>query len=164
MSCSSSLLSAFKCPFPGCSRAFAVRSNAKRHLKTHGAEAEAVLERERRPAYVVDFDEPFVSAGDSSRFNLAIVAPSELRWLPPSLAGRTNASRLSTAVLPEEQVDSGSEDDDNDDRSILLSIPLPGVIPTLTLREGDPGYEERNSYADAGRYPYHPAQVQRLFS
>lgn len=50
---------AYRCPVESCSRSFAVRSNAKRHLRTHGINpAETTSEALE---YAVEYETPMVS-------------------------------------------------------------------------------------------------------
>ncbi|KAI0077361.1 hypothetical protein K474DRAFT_1556726, partial [Panus rudis PR-1116 ss-1] len=73
----------FKCPVPSCTKSFAVRSNAKRHLRTHGIFPNA--EHSNPPAqFTVGFDEPIVS--DPPQVGKL---PTKLRWVPQSLSTRT---------------------------------------------------------------------------
>ncbi|EIW80486.1 hypothetical protein CONPUDRAFT_137672 [Coniophora puteana RWD-64-598 SS2] len=46
----------FECPMPTCDKRFAVRSNATRHLRTHG-----ILTSARNRGFAVSFDKPIVS-------------------------------------------------------------------------------------------------------
>ncbi|EIW78626.1 hypothetical protein CONPUDRAFT_138810 [Coniophora puteana RWD-64-598 SS2] len=57
---SSSRLLAFQCKVPGCDKRFAVRSNAKRHLRTHGLSPD-FDSGPREPRFVVGFEDPVVS-------------------------------------------------------------------------------------------------------
>ena len=88
---------AFKCPIPTCTKSFAVRSNAKRHLRTHGIFPSS--DPSGGPPgsgtgaggspFTVGFETPLVSeVHEAGRL------PPKLRWVPPSLAGRTNAELL----------------------------------------------------------------------
>jgi len=53
---------AYPCPFPGCNRNFGVRSNAKRHLRTHGV---IPPQNSGTQPYVVDFSTPLVLEQDA---------------------------------------------------------------------------------------------------
>ncbi|TFK38043.1 hypothetical protein BDQ12DRAFT_606755 [Crucibulum laeve] len=136
----------FPCGFPGCQRTFGVRSNAKRHLRTHG-----VIPQPSIPAgdtsYVVGFSTPVVMPPvdcssrddpDQPRHQTGRAPVFKLRWMPPSLTSRTNAGSLKSI-----SDDGGSESDDEDDganqvlttsgprrASSVLTMPLPAVIPT----------------------------------
>jgi hypothetical protein len=52
---------AYPCPYPGCNRSFGVRSNAKRHLRTHGV---IPPQSTGTQPYVVDFSTPMVLEQD----------------------------------------------------------------------------------------------------
>lgn len=52
---------AYPCPYPGCNRTFGVRSNAKRHLRTHGV---IPPQNTGTQPYVVDFSTPMVLEQD----------------------------------------------------------------------------------------------------
>lgn len=114
-----------------------------------------------KPSFVVDFDDPVVSPEYAPQHSLT-ATPMQVRWMPPSLADCTNANLLRCASEEGDTDAEGSEVDELEEEEIFsLSIPLKPVVPTLTLDEGDEGYEERNSYVDAaGLYPYHPSQVR----
>lgn len=61
---------------PGCDKSFAVRSNAKRHLRTHGINPSSP-EVLARPRFTVGFEEPMVTqVHDAGR------QPSRYRWIP----------------------------------------------------------------------------------
>ena len=126
---------AYPCGFPGCTRTFGVRSNAKRHLRTHGVIPAPASPSE--PAYVVGFSPPVIMPAHSQDLSMSnsvgddgtgihdsqglgvdgasldnsmagfgeTTGPShprhlgrgsqfKLRWMPPSLMSRTNASSL----------------------------------------------------------------------
>ncbi|KAI0642802.1 hypothetical protein C8Q79DRAFT_896184, partial [Trametes meyenii] len=74
----------FKCPIPTCTKSFAVRSNAKRHLRTHGIFPSADHASTSPSQFTVGFDTPLVS-----EVHEAGKLPSKLRWVPPSLATRS---------------------------------------------------------------------------
>ncbi|KAF4618809.1 hypothetical protein D9613_010122 [Agrocybe pediades] len=68
LTASSKMNTAFVCTFPGCTRRFNVRSNAKRHLRTHGVSAADIAQYDPAPPpspkevpYIVDFTEPTVA-------------------------------------------------------------------------------------------------------
>jgi hypothetical protein len=79
----SSLVPAFHCSYPKCAMSFTVRSNATRHLRTHGFVPDR---REESPApYTVGFCAPLVCLGG----NPLEKAPVTLRWVslnPPEMA------------------------------------------------------------------------------
>lgn len=51
---------AYPCGFPGCERTFGVRSNAKRHLRTHGVAPTPMAAPTSHVQYVVGFETPVV--------------------------------------------------------------------------------------------------------
>ncbi|KAF8889584.1 hypothetical protein BD779DRAFT_1519959 [Infundibulicybe gibba] len=143
-------LKPYPCGFPGCRRSFAVRSNAKRHLRTHGVLPLPTLDD---PApYVVGFSAPTVMPPPSAQ--VPSKAPFRLRWMPPSLIHRSNADSLKSVSDPEY-----SDDEGEPEEASTLSPPLHPVTPSIRADDGDDEYEERNSYAEAGSHPYHPSQV-----
>ncbi|KAF9528438.1 hypothetical protein CPB83DRAFT_766940, partial [Crepidotus variabilis] len=71
----------FACGFPGCARTFGVRSNAKRHLRTHGVIPQSST---GSPPYVVDFSTPVVLQNENSGRGRQF----KLRWMPPSSTTR----------------------------------------------------------------------------
>ncbi|EIN08559.1 hypothetical protein PUNSTDRAFT_45031 [Punctularia strigosozonata HHB-11173 SS5] len=106
-------LKPYKCPVPGCGRDFGVRSNAKRHLRTHGIHPPSSssssgsrggggphLQRVRGGGgYAVGFEDPvvhdntFLITGGGGRGGGGI-GTRRLRWVPQSLRGRTNERAL----------------------------------------------------------------------
>ncbi|OAX41628.1 hypothetical protein K503DRAFT_685048 [Rhizopogon vinicolor AM-OR11-026] len=75
----------FKCPVSSCDKRFAVRSNAKRHLKTHGINPSLIEGPSQGSNFTVGFEEPLVNhhVHDVGR------PPTRLRWIPHSPATRT---------------------------------------------------------------------------
>ncbi|GAW08919.1 c2h2 conidiation transcription factor [Lentinula edodes] len=104
----------FSCAYPGCERTFTVRSNAKRHLRTHGIHPDDAV------AASMDHDHELNS-----------VVP-QLKWMPPM----TQTGKM--PVVPSE-------------RGIPMQEPYV-----------EEQVEERNSYEEAGIYPYHASQYRRL--
>lgn len=129
----------YKCPIPNCTKSFAVRSNAKRHLRTHGIFPSS--EHPTAPSqFTVGFDAPIIS-----EVHEVGKLPSKLRWVPQSLATRTNVEFLRDA-----QSDS---DEEYPPSCPVLSVPLPAVVPSEPKWNGD-DFEDRNSYEDMGASPY----------
>ncbi|KAF9010217.1 hypothetical protein BDQ17DRAFT_1235212 [Cyathus striatus] len=180
------------CEYPGCQRRFGVRSNAKRHLRTHGVIPQSANAPGQTP-YNVGFSPPVVNMPSASGYELAPANNYKIRWMPPSLTTRTNASGL-RQVSEQEAISDDSNDDDDVPGSSqsglrggsrrvdsLLSIPLQPAIPSpcrapepcacsrclsgisshYSPEPDDASFEERNSFAPAGSYPYHPSQVRR---
>lgn len=99
-------IKAYPCVFPGCERTFAVRSNAKRHLKIHGPEAEKFL-RTEKPTYLVNFED--VQVSDEPLLELP---SSPVTWAPPaSLEQCKNFRRL---ISVREDLGFSDEDGSND--------------------------------------------------
>lgn len=132
-------LSAYKCPIATCTKSFAVRSNAKRHLRTHG-----IFPSSEHPAspsqFTVGFDAPIIQ-----EVHEVGKLPSKLRWVPQSLATRTNVEFLRDA-----QSDS---DEEYPPSCPVLSVPLPAVVPS-SPKWNEVDFEDRNSYEDMGTSPY----------
>lgn len=107
----------YPCTFPGCTRSFAVRSNAKRHLRTHGiipppAVPSSSLASPSAKPYAVGFSPPTIVQGpEYVESHQMARAPVTLKWMPPSLSTRTNAARLRSFSDVEE---SDVEEDDDD--------------------------------------------------
>ncbi|KAK2461210.1 hypothetical protein APHAL10511_006737 [Amanita phalloides] len=206
----------YPCTYPGCTRKFAVRSNAKRHLRTHGiipAPASSSPGASSTASYVVGFNPPTIVPPPEGEIHQTRRAPVTLKWMPPSLHNVSNAVRLKS-ISDVEESDVDDDDDEYDDlltpltsstkedeggpyniagrdpyRSgrLALSIPLRPVVPTspslplpisrcvplnLTIPPCVNGggansecyarYEERNSFREAGSFPYHPSQFRVL--
>lgn len=68
---------AFKCIYDGCAKTFAVRSNARRHLKTHGITPAACASPSLTSIFNIGFEEPVVNdvQHDMGR------PPSRLKWI-----------------------------------------------------------------------------------
>lgn len=133
---------AFPCGYPGCQRSFTVRSNAKRHLRTHGVE----LPPSAEPSvpYVVGFSTPTVLPSSStSAEQLSDKAPYKVRWMPPSLTTRTNAGTLSS--LSDAESDSGDED-----WRSALPIPIPRVF---FPHAHDPHFFQESSHRGSNHMP-----------
>ncbi|KAI0631248.1 hypothetical protein C8Q77DRAFT_1062041 [Trametes polyzona] len=143
----------FKCPIPTCTKSFAVRSNAKRHLRTHGIYPSAEHASTAPSQFTVGFDTPLVS-----EVHEAGKLPTKLRWVPPSLASRSNIDYLRDAA-------SDSEDEYFQPSCPLLPLPLPPVTPSEPSagpwggETDDRFVEERNSFAQADAAPYISSQV-----
>ncbi|KAJ3544744.1 hypothetical protein NM688_g5708 [Phlebia brevispora] len=136
----------YKCPIPTCTKSFAVRSNAKRHLRTHGIFPTS--DHNTAPTqFTVGFDAPIVS-----EVHEAGKLPPKLRWVPQSLASRTNVDFLRDAPSDSE--------DEYPPSCPVLSVPLPAVVPSSPKWEGGE-FEERNSYEDMGPSPYLNSQQWR---
>ena len=196
-------LAAFKCPLALCPKTFAVRSNARRHLRTHGITVppnalnkngqgrnqEEPFQVGVETPVVVDVQDP--AAGDFIGEGAGTGSggrPPKLRWVPPSLATRTNAPRLRSLSPTSDMADIDARDasfaggigDGNPNHTNFSSdapiftrrapglriapAPLPPAVPSADEGAADLNarFDERNSYAEAGTYPYHPDQVSRV--
>ncbi|OBZ67330.1 Zinc finger protein 18 [Grifola frondosa] len=140
----------YKCPIPTCTKSFAVRSNAKRHLRTHGIFPTSEHANASPSQFTVGFETPLVSeVHDVGKL------PSKLRWVPQSLSTRTNVDYLREAA-------SDSEDEYFHPSCPLLSVPLPPVTPSSPTWNPDDRYEERNSYEVMDAMPYISSQWRAL--
>ncbi|KAJ3485587.1 hypothetical protein NLI96_g4846 [Meripilus lineatus] len=138
----------YKCPIPTCTKSFAVRSNAKRHLRTHGIFPTS--DHANPPAqFTVGFDVPIVSEVQQTS-----KLPTKLRWVPQSLATRTNVDYL-------RETTSDSEDEFPPSCPVL-SVPLPAVVPSSPKCYPEDRYEDRNSYDQVGTSPYLSSQWRSL--
>lgn len=126
-----------------------MRSNAKRHLRTHGIYPSS--DQAATPAqFTVGFDAPIISdVQEVSKL------PAKLRWVPQSLASRTNVDFLRDAPSDSE--------DEYPPSCPVLSVPLPAVVPS-SPKWNDEDYEDRNSYEDLGPSPYLNAHQVRYAS
>ncbi|GLB42343.1 putative zinc finger, C2H2 type [Lyophyllum shimeji] len=157
-------LKPFPCGFAGCPRTFTVRSNAKRHLRTHGVDTSVSRGAETaEPPYVVGFSTPTVMDPPAPTAHEMNKLRYKLRWMPPSLASRTNAHELLSLSDDDSESEDGLDEAEGCSWRSAPSIRFPPVVPSLSAHdtEGNDHFEERNSYADAPSYPYHPSQVSR---
>ncbi|KAI1782976.1 hypothetical protein LXA43DRAFT_1048693 [Ganoderma leucocontextum] len=145
----------FKCPIPTCTKSFAVRSNAKRHLRTHGIFPTSDHPSTSPSQFTVGFDTPLVS-----EVHEAGKLPPKLRWVPPSLSTRSNVDFLRGPGAGDPTSD--SEDEFFQGSCPLLPLPLPPVTPSSPTWNPEDQYEERNSYAQTESAPYISSQVSRL--
>lgn len=117
-------LAAFACGYPGCARTFGVRSNAKRHMRTHGMHppfADAGASANGAPAYVVGFQPPVIlpsaphdydydapgpnpapnpSAGEGADADTTAPRPPrqfKVRWMPSVTSGSGAEAEVGTA-------------------------------------------------------------------
>lgn len=135
-----------------------MRSNAKRHLRTHGIFPSAEHGSGTSPSqFTVGFDTPLVS-----EVHEAGKLPSKLRWVPPSLATRSNIDYLRDAAAGGGGAASDSEDEYFQPSCPLLPLPLPPVAPSSPTWNAEDRYEERNSFAQADAAPYISSQVGPL--
>jgi hypothetical protein len=123
---------AYKCPVQDCDKAFAVRSNAKRHLKTHGVPPSSADSHGPQPAYNVGFEPPFVTHNYQSGG-----AIPELKWVQTGSAMR----------MANDGPDSPSGSDEVDG----------GPVPPSPLSAVYPPVDGQNQYD--GTHPYHSKPV-----
>lgn len=129
---------AYECPLPSCDKRFAVRSNAKRHLRTHGVDI--TPDFRKSAVYTVGFETPVVS-----EVHEANQLPNILRWMPQSL---TSLSMMSCS----RPFDSES---DGEDTYPLLPVPLLRSISPVSWSSQETSEEQVTS-------PYHPQNVSNL--
>jgi hypothetical protein len=156
--CQFDKLSAFPCLFPGCPRTFTVRSNATRHLRTHGTDASNQGSASTPSSYTVGFNTPTIAPSTLPSSDEVHNRPVKLRWTPNLTATNTDTPNM------------GSDDDDSDDdvhesefgdvdsRS-ASSIPFRPAIPSLA---SDPHglFEESNPYLNTSPYTHRHSQVR----
>ncbi|KAG9221900.1 hypothetical protein CCMSSC00406_0005725 [Pleurotus cornucopiae] len=156
----------FPCTVQGCNKRFAVRSNAKRHLRTHGIIPSPPTNDPEPTPYIVDFNDPVVLPPSYSPQSQSLKGPTKLHWVPPSLATRTNVKSLRTCSEVDSESDDGGEcfDRQNGVGSFAPALPMPlrTVVPTMPVGPHDEFFEERDSYLPAGSHPYHPTQFRGL--
>ncbi|KAG7095377.1 hypothetical protein E1B28_006134 [Marasmius oreades] len=150
----------FACEYPGCNRSFTVRSNARRHLRTHGVIPDPATPS--GPDYVVNFDTPVIPESQGHQFQ---TVPQKIKWMPPSLSPFNNVASLRSVS---ENEDSESDFDELEDDSVIqqgverLTMPLTSVSPFQAGEASGHYGEERDSYSEVGAYPYHPSQFRIL--
>ncbi|KAJ3543265.1 hypothetical protein NMY22_g3205 [Coprinellus aureogranulatus] len=133
----------YACGFPGCTRTFGVRSNAKRHLRTHGIipPPSNTSNNNGDAPYVVGFSPPVIAPAPAGSEGAGIASDGpfcvtdgtamadgeskprlgrtpffKLRWMPPSLTSRTNAAKLKVVdEVTGEVSDDETETEDGED-------------------------------------------------
>ncbi|KAH7907945.1 hypothetical protein BJ138DRAFT_1069585 [Hygrophoropsis aurantiaca] len=141
----------YKCSVPSCGKTFAVRSNAKRHLRTHGINPSTCDSSPPGSRFTVGFEEPVVTqVHDSGK------RPMTIKWIPQSLATRTRMDWL-TSSPPSAGIE---ESDETLTSYPILQTPLPAVVSSQS--DYGSGDEERDSRIEASEYPYHPSQYRGL--
>ncbi|KAJ8596188.1 hypothetical protein M405DRAFT_726757 [Rhizopogon salebrosus TDB-379] len=137
----------FKCPVPSCDKRFAVRSNAKRHLKTHGINPSLIEGPSPGSNFIVGFEEPLVNhhVHDIGR------SPTRLRWISHSLATRTQpvADWIGSP---------SSAGDESEGTYPILSSMLPAAA-SCSSSNPTPVYHYGNRDSGARSRHHHPSQV-----
>ncbi|EAU89664.2 hypothetical protein CC1G_02553 [Coprinopsis cinerea okayama7 len=152
----------YPCGFPGCTRTFGVRSNAKRHLRTHGVIPQPSNDVPAEAAYVVGFSPPVVSPSVDTNIQTDATADGnhqqprhqmsrapffKLRWMPPSLTSRTNAASLKSVS---ESGDISDDDDGEDDGAAGMLTLHP---PQDGMRFIGAGQRDGNEYPSSASSP-----------
>ncbi|KAF5371786.1 hypothetical protein D9758_003548 [Tetrapyrgos nigripes] len=138
-------LKPFGCGYPGCHRTFTVKSNAKRHLRTHGINPDLFSSR---PDWSIDFEDPqIVQEGGSGTTNLA--APSKIKWMPLSLSSRFNTTSPNPTTRHSMPALGGGDGDWESDceESEPLDEHHHYLEPTHTIRGGSVPVGDVQSYA-----------------
>jgi hypothetical protein len=134
-----------------CEKSFAVRSNAKRHLRTHG---------------IYSLPDPRVPGSVAQQFNVGfqipqvtnvpdvVPLPQRLRWIPQNLTTRGDVEWQKTSSPS----DSEQDDEGQFDASFPMSFPSHSASPHASSE--NEFYEDRNSYLDPGNHAYrvHPLE------
>ncbi|PPQ96128.1 hypothetical protein CVT26_004763 [Gymnopilus dilepis] len=153
----------YVCEFPGCNRTFGVRSNARRHLRTHGVNPPPVRSAVDEP-YVVGFSEPMIMPSHEVPIGLPVshaggaeemgtsgkrggrvrrpssrVAAFRVRWQTPKLK---KADDLATPGLPGDGV---AQPDDSTPRTNRLQATQESNVST-----GSPPLFSSTSATQAG--------------
>ena len=134
---------AYPCGFPGCTRFFTVRSNAKRHLRTHGViPTPASNPNPTDPPYIVGFCTPMIGApqpSSSSHHQLhSIEGGGEKDFPPPGgsgLPGDHNAANIHHHIQ-----DHQGQNDVQQQHEMMGS-----AVPTLKLRWMPPSLTTRTN-------------------
>jgi hypothetical protein len=131
-------MAAFKCPVDGCDKSFTVRSNAKRHLRTHGIIPDTEP-TDSKPLFSIGFHTPQVS-----HVHELSKAPQKLRWIPQSPEMRKNLNWLQSSS------DSDAEDD----------VPKESVLGSHSESRTPSQTSSRHISNLSSQYdPYQPSQV-----
>jgi hypothetical protein len=130
-----------------CDKRFAVRSNAKRHLKTHGINPSLIEGPSQGSNFTVGFEEPLVNhhVHDVGR------PPTRLRWIPHSPATRTQPV-VGCIGSP------SSAGDESEGTYPILSALLPAAEPSSSSNLASV-YHYGAKTSGAGSRHYHTGQV-----
>ncbi|KIM91639.1 hypothetical protein PILCRDRAFT_810920 [Piloderma croceum F 1598] len=115
----------YKCPLPGCDKAFAVRSNAKRHYKTHGFPPSAAESNEPQSTFTVGFNAPHITYNYEPRGDFP-----ELKWVQP---GQTTRMSRDEPDSP-----SGSDEADSGPGPSSPPYPQPGSFGSRSRYDAHP--------------------------
>jgi hypothetical protein len=111
-----SSITAFKCPVPDCDKFFTVRSNARRHMRTHGVPSSPPDTHVPPPSFNVGFEAPYVAHTHDS----GGVLP-KLKWVETGPTTQMNMDGLDSP--------SGSDEVDSTVRRHLKTHGLPPSPP-----------------------------------
>ncbi|KAJ7461718.1 hypothetical protein B0H11DRAFT_2055672, partial [Mycena galericulata] len=101
----------YSCGFENCTKTFSVRSNARRHYRTHVGATPAVGPPPPPPQ--VQFEEPIKLPPQAPPPALSLSrAPFRLRWVPPNLSARSKAA---PSAKPSDMEQGAEKDIDNED-------------------------------------------------
>jgi hypothetical protein len=118
----------YKCTVSGCPKAFAVRSNAKRHLRTHGVTTLPSNPHAVTPPFTVGFEVPLISHNHGSGETLP-----KLKWVQQDLTTRVAMEWLDSPSP------SGSDDADGGPGP---ASPMSAVFHSGYLFGHEQGYAE----------------------
>ncbi|KIK93414.1 hypothetical protein PAXRUDRAFT_12679 [Paxillus rubicundulus Ve08.2h10] len=147
----------YKCTVPSCDKRFAVRSNARRHLRTHGIHPSSFDNASSNSGFVVGFDEPLVTqvhdtGRQPSRYRWITQPPHPTNWLSPGSStiseGAPHAGPTFQVTLSRSSVVSGTQSNGSDD----------DYEPTAALFTSESQHQHlsdhnRNSDEFSGTYP-----------
>ena len=134
-------LTAYPCGFPGCTRSFGVRSNAKRHLRTHGViPTPATNSNSTDAPYIVGFCPPIIGVpqSSSSRHQLHSIEGGGGKDFPPLPGGSRLPGDHNAANIHHTQDHQGQSD-------VQQQHEMMNSVPTLKLRWMPPSLSTRTN-------------------
>jgi hypothetical protein len=133
---------AHKCPVPTCNKGFTVRSNAKRHLRTHGIYSLSDPRILGSGAPEFGFQNPQVASVPDWK-----QSPKQLQWVSQSESSSHNGKWQESSSPSDSEHDSEREASDDQPSSAMVNSSWHSM-------SGRSPFKDQSSYVDARNHPY----------